>query len=88
MHAATLPLAEFAAVIGNLRAARFARDADWRTAAAAGVFDVEDVEGTTLAVLSLCIDLARWYEPADDHKSAEAVGELYAGLVLRMLRRP
>jgi AcrR family transcriptional regulator len=53
---------------------------------AAGVFDVADLEGTTLAALSLCIDLARWYEPADDHNSAEAVGELYAGLVIRMLR--
>ena len=54
--------------------------------AAAGVFDVPDPEGTTLAVLSLCIDLARWYEPGPEHNSAEAVGELYAGLVLRMLR--
>jgi AcrR family transcriptional regulator len=53
---------------------------------AAGVFDVVDVEGTMLAVLSLCIDLARWYEPSPEHSSAEAVGELYAGLVLRMLR--
>jgi AcrR family transcriptional regulator len=53
---------------------------------AAGVFDVADLDGTTLAVLSLCIDLARWYEPGDEHNSAEAVGELYAGLVLRMLR--
>jgi AcrR family transcriptional regulator len=52
----------------------------------AGVFEVADLEGTTLAVLSLCIDLARWYEPAPGHNSAEAVGELYAGLVLRMLR--
>jgi hypothetical protein len=33
LHAATLPLAEFAAVIGNLRAARFGRDSAWRTAA-------------------------------------------------------
>jgi AcrR family transcriptional regulator len=54
---------------------------------AAGVFDVEDLEGTTLAVLSLCIDLARWYEPADDHNSAEAIGELYANLAIRMLTR-
>jgi AcrR family transcriptional regulator len=55
--------------------------------AAAGVFDVRDLEGTTLAVLSMCIDLARWYEPAPEHNSAEAVGELYAGLVMRMLQR-
>jgi len=54
---------------------------------AAGAFDVEDVEGTTLAVLSLCIDLARWYEPADDHSSPEAVGELYGDLVIRMVKR-
>ncbi len=53
---------------------------------AAGVFDVADLEGTTLAVLSLCIDLARWYEPGPEHNSAEAVGELYASLVLRMIR--
>ena len=52
---------------------------------AAGVFDVADVEGTTLAVLSLCIDLARWYTASPGHNSAEAVGELYAALVLRML---
>ena len=53
---------------------------------AAGAFDVDDLEGTMLAVLSLCIDLARWYEPSPEHNSAEAVGELYAGLVMRMLR--
>jgi hypothetical protein len=53
---------------------------------AAGVFDVADLEGTTLAVLSLCIDLARWYHPAPEHNSPEAVGELYAGLVIGMLR--
>jgi hypothetical protein len=47
---------------------------------------VADVEGTMLAALSMCIDLARWYEPSPEHSSAEAVGELYAGLVLRMLR--
>jgi AcrR family transcriptional regulator len=55
-------------------------------AAGAGVFEVADLEGTTLAVLSLCIDLARWYHPAPEHNSPEAVGELYAGLVLGMLR--
>jgi hypothetical protein len=52
----------------------------------AGVFDVADVEGTMLAVLSLCIDLARWYEPGPQHNSAQAVGELYAGLVIRMVQ--
>jgi AcrR family transcriptional regulator len=53
---------------------------------AADAFDIEDLEGTMLATLSLCIDLARWYHPSPEHISAEAVGELYAGLVIGMLR--
>ncbi len=39
LHAATLPLAEFAAVVGNLRAARFGRDSAWRTMATFGALD-------------------------------------------------
>jgi toluene monooxygenase system protein A len=39
LHAATLPLAEFTAVIGNLRAARFGRDSAWRTTATFGALD-------------------------------------------------
>ena len=39
LHAAALPLAEFAAVIGNLRAARFGRDSAWRNAALLGAMD-------------------------------------------------
>src|SRR5262249_13757270 len=34
-----LPLAEFAAVIGNLRGARFGRDGAWRTASTFGALD-------------------------------------------------
>jgi toluene monooxygenase system protein A len=39
LHAATLPLAEFAAVVGNLRGVRFGRDSAWRTAACLGALD-------------------------------------------------
>ncbi len=39
LHVALLPLAEFAAVIGNLRAARFGRDGAWRAAATFGALD-------------------------------------------------
>jgi toluene monooxygenase system protein A len=39
LYAATLPLAEFAAVIGNLRAARFGRDSAWRNTATFGALD-------------------------------------------------
>src|SRR5262245_6862458 len=36
LHAATLPLAEFTATIGNLRSARFGRDSAWRAMACFG----------------------------------------------------
>jgi len=39
LHGATLPLAEFAAVVGNLRAARFGRDSAWRTMATFAALD-------------------------------------------------
>ncbi|MFF3262485.1 TetR/AcrR family transcriptional regulator [Streptomyces sp. NPDC002932] len=51
---------------------------------AAGEFDVPDVPGTTLAVLSLCIDVARWFN-AQGSRTPQEVGDLYAGLVLRMV---
>jgi AcrR family transcriptional regulator len=51
---------------------------------AAGEFDVPDVSGTTLAVLSLCIDVARWFNPGG-RRTPDEVGTLYAGLVLRMV---
>ncbi|MET9495972.1 TetR/AcrR family transcriptional regulator [Streptomyces sp. NPDC006552] len=59
---------------------------------ASGEFDVPDVPGTTLAVLSLCIDVARWFN-AEGRRTPDEVGALYADLVLRMVgadaqRRP
>ncbi|MFF5160499.1 TetR/AcrR family transcriptional regulator [Streptomyces sp. NPDC000348] len=49
-----------------------------------GEFDVIDVQGTTLAVLSLCIDVARWFN-VNGPRTPEEVGALYADLVLRMV---
>jgi len=51
----------------------------------AGEFDVPEVSGTTLAVLSLCIDVARWFNP-EGRRTPDEVGALYADLVLRMVR--
>ena len=51
----------------------------------AGLFEVNDIAGTALAILSLCIDVARWYTPTSP-RSPAAIGELYANLVLRMVR--
>ncbi|MDQ1039709.1 AcrR family transcriptional regulator [Streptomyces sp. V3I8] len=63
-------------------------DAEVRTiiqdGVAAGDFDVPDVPGTTLAILSLCIDVARWFN-VNGPRTPEMVGDLYADLVLRMV---
>ncbi|HUQ60875.1 TetR/AcrR family transcriptional regulator [Lentzea sp.] len=50
-----------------------------------GVFEVPDLKGATLAVLSLCIDVARWYQPGGK-RTPDEIGALYADLVLRMVR--
>ncbi|MFG2192415.1 TetR/AcrR family transcriptional regulator [Streptomyces sp. NPDC048639] len=50
----------------------------------AGDFDVPDIPGTSLAVLSLCIDVARWFNP-EGRRTPDDVGKLYADLVLRMV---
>jgi AcrR family transcriptional regulator len=50
----------------------------------AGAFDVPDVNRAVRAVLSLGIDLVRWYR-LDGPDSPEALGEFYAGLALRMI---
>jgi toluene monooxygenase system protein A len=57
LHAATLALAEFAAVVGNLRAARFGRDSAWRTAAVLGALD--ELRHTQIPLL-LNHELVRW----------------------------
>ena len=49
-----------------------------------GEFEVADIRGTTLAVMSLCIDVARWYSPSG-RRSPDEIGALYADLVLRMV---
>jgi AcrR family transcriptional regulator len=50
----------------------------------AGEFDVPDVPGTAVAVLSLCIDVARWFNRRG-RRTPDEVGALYADLVLRMV---
>ncbi|WP_328539610.1 TetR/AcrR family transcriptional regulator [Streptomyces sp. NBC_00344] len=51
---------------------------------AAGEFDVPYVPGTALAVLSLCIDVARWFN-VEGRRTPDEVGAFYADLVLRMV---
>lgn len=50
----------------------------------AGEFVVDDVHDTALALMSLCIDVARWYSPSISRSPAQ-IGETYAALGLRLV---
>jgi AcrR family transcriptional regulator len=63
----------------------FFRDAIAR-GAADGSFAQVDVKRVTRAMLSLSIDLVRWYR-LDGSDSPEELGEFYAGLALKMVAR-
>jgi AcrR family transcriptional regulator len=52
---------------------------------AAGEFDVEDIPDTTLALMSMAVDVARWYDP-EIRRTPEAIGAAYADLGLRLVR--
>jgi AcrR family transcriptional regulator len=51
---------------------------------AAGTFDVDNVHRAVRAILSLGVDLVRWYR-LDQTDTPEELGNFYAGLALRML---
>ena len=53
---------------------------------AAGAFEPLDVPATTIALLSLGIDVARWFPHSTD-RTPDEVGDVYAELAVRMLRR-
>jgi AcrR family transcriptional regulator len=50
-----------------------------------GSFAVPDIPGTALALLSMSIDVARWFD-SGRRQSPAALGSLYADLALRMVR--
>ncbi|MBU7599818.1 TetR/AcrR family transcriptional regulator [Streptomyces sp. P38-E01] len=53
----------------------------------AGEFEVLDARATALAMLSLCLDVARWYRPGG-RRTPEEIGDFYADLALRMVLAP
>jgi AcrR family transcriptional regulator len=59
-------------------------ESELRAGAEAGRLSAPDIPGATLAILSLCIDIARWYTPSGP-LNPEDLGSLYAELMLRML---
>lgn len=51
-----------------------------------GVLDVVDVPGTAFSLLSLGVDLVRWFEPGGS-RSGEELAALHADLAVRMVVR-
>ncbi len=55
-----------------------------RAGVGSGAFAVDDVRATVLALLSLCVDVARWYEPGIRRSPAQ-IGATNASLGLRLV---
>jgi AcrR family transcriptional regulator len=51
---------------------------------ASGMFSVDDVRGATTIVLSLCVDVARWYRPGG-RLSPARIGDLVGDAALRIV---
>jgi AcrR family transcriptional regulator len=72
----------------EIRAVRREIDATLRAVVARGVvtgaFDVPDIRLTTVALLSLGVDVARWFRPGGDW-DAEHLAERYAAIALRIV---
>ena len=52
----------------------------------AGEFDVEDVPATTLAILSMAVDVCRWYD-SEIRRTPESIGSSYGELAVRLVSR-
>ena len=50
-----------------------------------GDFDVPDIAVATLALQSMTVDVARWYQPGM-RRTPEAIGTAYGALALRLVR--
>ncbi|WP_426566245.1 TetR/AcrR family transcriptional regulator [Angustibacter sp. McL0619] len=79
-----LPAADRVEVAQMRRAIESLVEAEVRRGAAAGELSLDDPHGVTRAILSLSIDVCRWYDPAG-RESPEDVATLYGRLALRML---
>ena len=49
-----------------------------------GDFVVDDIRGTALALMSMAVDVARWYTP-DTRRTPDAIEATYADLALRLV---
>lgn len=56
-----------------------------RDGVATGEFEVDDVPTTALALLSMAVDVARWYAP-DVRRTPEAIETAYGDLAVRLVR--
>ncbi|MEU5397909.1 TetR family transcriptional regulator [Streptomyces sp. NPDC005963] len=78
-------LPEYRAVVVELRSRTeelFGREV--RAGVESGVFHTEDADDTTLVILSLGIDVSRWFTPGGT-RTPVGIGRTYAGVALTLL---
>lgn len=66
------------------RAVRYAVCATIQEGVDEGSFCCDDVPGTALAIMSMCVDIARWFDPAGSY-SARGLSTMLATIALRMV---
>jgi AcrR family transcriptional regulator len=81
----SLPTDRLADIRDLRRRCEEALEQDVRRGVRTGVFDVTDIRGTTRAILSLGIDVARWFTPEGRATDGD-IGRLYGHLALGMVR--
>lgn len=80
-----LPEPDRRQVLATRRAIEGLVEDQLRAGVAAGVMAVDDEHAVARALLSLCVDVARWYDPRGT-RSPDEIGRLYGDLAVRMVR--
>lgn len=79
-----LPTADLHVVMGLRQRIEQAMEAQVTEGVSAGLMTVDDPHAVSRALLSLSVDVARWYDP-DGSETPERIGALYADLATRMV---
>jgi AcrR family transcriptional regulator len=80
-----LPPKEFREVAGMRDRFEELLRAELEAGVASGEFSIANVAATCVTILSLGIDVARWFGSASDGLTPAVLGDLHADLVLRMI---
>jgi AcrR family transcriptional regulator len=80
----SLPPEQFSSIAKMRQQFQRLMEQQLRSGSRSGEFQITSPSQTARAILSLCIDIARWYQPGK-HQTPATLGAFYGSLVLRMV---